>query len=75
MEMKVLKDDKVFEADGVDIYSKTQTRKKIRAAVSRKIPKCYEESMAGHIDWKLNKKNEKIDGKMIVDVYFMKLQI
>ena len=25
--------------------------------------------MAGHIDWKLNKKNEKIDGKKIVDVY------
>ena len=28
--------------------------------------------MAGHIDWKLNKKNEKIDGKKIVDVYYMK---
>jgi hypothetical protein len=43
--------------------------RKIRAALSKEIHGPYESSLAGHIGWKLDAKNMKVDGKKIVDVY------
>ena len=45
--------------------------KKIRAAVSREIIGSHQTSLAGHIDWKLNKQGVRIKGKKIVDIFFM----
>jgi hypothetical protein len=44
----------------------------IREAISERISKPYEEALAGHIDWTLDRYGRKIRGKKVNDVYYLK---
>ena len=70
---RFLKDDKVYEADGMVMSTQLINRKKVRAALSKELPGSHEESLAGHINFKLSIENVLIiKGQKIVHVYYLK---
>ena len=69
---RFLKDGKVYEADGMQQHSTSKHKKIVRSALSREIPGCHKISLAGHIDWELNVEKELVEGKKIVDIYYLK---
>lgn len=69
---RFLKDGKVYEADGMQHHSTSKHKKIVRSALSREILGCHKISLAGHIDWSINKDNELVDGRKIVDIYYLK---
>ena len=70
---RFLKDDKVYEADGMVMSAQLINRKNVRAALSKELPGNHEETLAGHINFKLNIVNVlTIKGQKIVDVYYLK---
>jgi hypothetical protein len=70
---RYLKDDKVYEADGMDMSRQIINKKKIRGALSRELQGNHKLTLAGHINFKFNKNKDLIErGKKIVDVYYLK---
>ena len=51
-------------------HSSSTKHKKRRAALSKELLGPYENLFAGHIDWKLDHKNNKIGGKRLTDIYY-----
>ena len=73
--LRFLKDSKVYEADGMQCHSTSSYTKKVRAALSRELPGCHKQSLAGHIDCEINDEKVILAGKKVVDIYYLKREI
>ena len=70
---RFIKDDKVYEANGMEMSTQSKNRRKIRAALSRELTGNKELTLAGHINFKSSEDNVLIiRGQKIVDVYYLK---
>jgi hypothetical protein len=69
---RFLKNNKVYEADGMQYHSTSSNIRKVRAALSRELPGCHKQSLAGHIDWEINEGKVILAGKKVADLYYLK---
>ena len=67
-----MKDSKVYEADGMQCHSTSSYTKRVRAALSRELPGCHKQSLAGHIDREINEGKVILAGKKVADIYYLK---
>ena len=56
-------------------HSTSSYTKKVRAALSRELPGCHKQSLAGHIDCEINDEKVILAGKKVVDIYYLKREI
>ena len=65
--VRFLKNDKVYEADGMEMKIQLINRNNIRAALSKELPGNHELTLAGHINLRFNRKNElTVKGKKLL---------